>query len=108
MLAMLGADGYSRRTASVVESVRKRMRAPEGDIARFQTGFGNLSFDDSGSRKNSPAFWPNQGKPRTSSSGLGTGSHRRSTSAGSRGAANREAINVRRAIIDADYTDPKN
>src|SRR5437773_1204557 len=104
MLFMLGADGYSRRTASAAESVRRRMRAPEGDLARFQTGGGNLSCDEIGRRKNSPPFWPNQGSPQISSSGLGTVNQRRSSSAESSGAENTEASRVRREIIDDDYS----
>src|SRR5712691_7069660 len=103
MLFMLGADGYSSRTASADESVRKRMRAPEGDLDRFQTAGGNFSCEEAGSRKNSPPFCANQGSPQISISGLGTGSQRRSGSAGSSGTENREASKVRREIIDDDY-----
>src|SRR5437867_4171949 len=101
MLFIPGAEGYSRRTASEVESVRKRMRAPDGDIARFHTGERNFSRDETGSRKNSPPFLENQGSPSISNSGLGTESQRRSASAESSGAAKREASRVRRSIIDA-------
>src|ERR1700722_2331371 len=103
MFLISGGDGYSRRTASVVESVRTRMRAPDGDFARFHTGGGNLSFEAAGSRKNSPPFCANQGSPSISSSVVGSVSHRRSCSAGSSGAARREKKIVRRAIIADDY-----
>src|SRR6266536_5538637 len=57
--------------ATVLESVRKRMRPPLGELPRFQTAFGSVSFSRSGSRKNSPSFSANQGRPSTSSRGSG-------------------------------------
>src|ERR1700676_2335019 len=104
MLFILGGEGYSNRTASVVASVRNRTRAPDGDFARFQTGSGNFSCDAAGSRKNSPPFWPNQGRPSISRSELDGGSQRSSGPAGRSGVASREARKVRRAIIDGNYS----
>src|SRR5260370_2645849 len=104
MLAMLGGRGYSSRIASVVASVLKRTRAPEGDFARFHTGAGNVSCDAAGSRKNSPSFRLNHGSPSISKSVLDGGSQRSSASARSSGIVSREVRKARRAIIDADYS----
>src|SRR5205823_4736924 len=104
MLLMLGAEGYSSRTDSDDESVRKRMRAPDGDFARFHTAGGTLFCDEAGSRKNSPPFWANQGRPLISNSGHGRGSHRISGSDRSSGAVRSDARKALRAIIDADYS----
>src|SRR5260370_33560121 len=107
MLFMLGGEGYSSRIARVVASVRNRTRPPEGDFARFQTGGGNFSCDAAGSRKNSPPFWPNQGRPSISSSELDGGSQRSSGPAASSGVASREVRKVRRSIIDGNYSTPE-
>src|ERR1700680_684568 len=104
MLFMLGGEGYSNRTASGGASVRNRTRAPDGDLARSQTGGGNFSCNAAGSRKNSPPFWPNQGRPSISSSELDGGSQRSSGTAASSGVASREVRKVRRAIIDGNYS----
>src|SRR5260370_6557432 len=103
MLFRRGGDGYSSRTASAVESVRRRIRPPEGDLARFQTGAGNLSLDAAGSGKNSPSFFANQGRLSISSPSCGIASQRRSGAARSSGVARSEVRKVRRNTIGAEY-----
>src|SRR5260370_34679981 len=103
MLFMLGGEGYSSRTASVVESVRKRMRPPEGDLARFQTGAGNLSLDAAGRRENSPSFCANQGRPSISSPASGIRSPPSSGAAPSSGVAENDTRKARRGTVGARY-----
>src|ERR1051325_1230062 len=70
MFAMLGGEAYSRRIASIVVSVRNRMRPPLGHCARLQTSLRNSDFDRVGRRISSPSFSLNHGNPLISSPSL--------------------------------------